>query len=91
LLRSQKTDAGKNVTFTQSYGASGDQTRAVEAGLPTDFVMFSLETDMTRLVDAGLVDDSWNSDEHRGMITDSVVALITREGNPRGSPTGRTC
>ena len=53
--------------------------------------MFSLETDMTRLVDAGLVDDSWNSDEHRGMITDSVVALITREGNPRGSPTGRTC
>ncbi len=77
------------MTFTQSYGASGDQSRAVEAGLPTDFVMFSLETDMTRLVDAGLVDDSWNSDEHRGMITDLVV--FTREGNPRGSPTGRTC
>ena len=34
----QKTDAGKNVKFTQSYGASGDQSRAVEAGLPADYV-----------------------------------------------------
>ena len=80
----QQTDAGRNVTFTQSYGASGDQSRAVAAGLPTDFVMFSLETDMTRLVDAGLVDASWNSDEHQGMVTDSVVALITRKDNPKG-------
>jgi sulfate/thiosulfate-binding protein len=80
----QKTEAGKNVKFTQSYGASGDQSRAVEAGLPADFVMFSLETDMTRLVDAGLVDAGWNTDEHKGIITDSVVALITRNGNPKG-------
>lgn len=80
----QQTDAGRNVKFTQSYGASGDQSRTVAAGLPTDFVMFSLETDMTRLVDEGLVDASWNSDEHQGIITDSVVALVTREDNPKG-------
>src|SRR6476661_4833524 len=64
----QKTDAGKNVKFTQSYGASGDQSRAVAAGLKADYVAFSLETDMTRLVDAGLVDASWNTDEHKGMV-----------------------
>jgi sulfate transport system substrate-binding protein len=80
----QKTEAGKNVKFTQSYGASGDQSRAVVAGLPTDFVMFSLETDMKRLVDAKIVAPSWNTDEHKGMITDSVVALVTRKGNPKG-------
>jgi sulfate/thiosulfate transport system substrate-binding protein len=79
----QKTDAGKNVKFTQSYGASGDQSRAVAAGLPADYVAFSLETDMTRLVDAGLVDASWNTDEHKGMVTDSVVSLVTRKGNPK--------
>jgi sulfate transport system substrate-binding protein len=78
----QQTAAGKNVTFTQSYGASGDQSRAVEAGLPADFVMFSLETDMTRLVDADIVAPDWNSDEHKGILTDSVVALVTRKGNP---------
>jgi sulfate/thiosulfate-binding protein len=79
----QKTDAGKNVKFTQSYGASGDQSRAVAAGLPADYVAFSLETDMTRLVDAKLVDPSWNTDQHKGMVTDSVVSLVTRKGNPK--------
>jgi sulfate/thiosulfate-binding protein len=80
----QETEAGQNVKFEQSYGASGDQSRAVEAGLPADFVMFSLAPDMDRLVEAGIVDASWNTDEHKGMITDSVVALVTREGNPEG-------
>jgi sulfate/thiosulfate transport system substrate-binding protein len=80
----QKTDAGKNVKFTESYGASGDQSRAIESGLPADFVMFSLETDMIRLTKAGLVADDWNADEHKGIITESLVALVTRKGNPKG-------
>jgi sulfate/thiosulfate transport system substrate-binding protein len=80
----QETDAGANVKFEQSYGASGDQSRAVEAGLPADFVMFSLETDMTRLVDAGMVDAGWSAGEDKGILTESVVALVTREGNPKG-------
>ena len=79
----QQTPAGKNVKFTQSYGASGDQSRAVASGLPADYVAFSLETDMTRLVDAGIVDPSWNADAHKGMVTDSVVSLVTRKGNPK--------
>ena len=52
-------DAGEGVTFKTSYGASGDQSRAVEGGLDADVVHFSLEPDMQRLVDAGLVADSW--------------------------------
>jgi sulfate/thiosulfate transport system substrate-binding protein len=79
----QKTAAGKNVKFTQSYGASGDQSRAVEAGLPADYVAFSLETDVTRLVKAGIVASDWNSDQYKGMVTDSTVALVTRKGNPK--------
>src|SRR5690349_11160474 len=57
----QKTPEGKNVTFTQSYGASGDQSRAVANGLKADIVEFSLETDITRLVKAGIVAEDWNS------------------------------
>jgi sulfate/thiosulfate-binding protein len=83
----QKTSAGKNVKFTQSYGASGDQSRAVESGLPADFVEFSLETDMTRLVKAKIVADDWNSDPTKGMVTDSVVALVVRKGNPKNIKT----
>lgn len=79
----QKTDAGKGVTFSQSYGASGDQSRAVSSGLPSDVVALSLAPDMTKLADAGLVAKDWNSDRYKGMVTDSVVALVVRKGNPR--------
>src|SRR5687768_15818375 len=51
-----KTSEGKGVSFDQSYASSGEQSRAVEGGLPADVVEFSLEPDITRLVDAGLVD-----------------------------------
>jgi sulfate transport system substrate-binding protein len=80
----QATPEGANVEFEQSYGASGDQSRAVEAGLPADIVEFSLEPDMTRLVDAGIVAADWNKNEHKGMVTDSVVVIATRSGNPKG-------
>jgi sulfate/thiosulfate-binding protein len=80
----QKTPGGKGATFTQSYGASGDQSRAVESGLKADVVAFSLEPDLTRLVKAGLVDASWNAGPNKGMVTDSVVVLAVRKGNPKG-------
>jgi sulfate/thiosulfate transport system substrate-binding protein len=79
----QKTDAGKGVSFSQSYGASGDQSRAVQNGLAADVVTLALEPDMTRLVDAGLVARDWNADPHKGMITNSVVVFIVRKGNPK--------
>ncbi|HKP20827.1 MAG TPA: sulfate ABC transporter substrate-binding protein [Thermoleophilaceae bacterium] len=78
-----KTPEGKGVSFSQSYAASGEQSRAVEGGLPADVVEFSLEPDMTRLVDADIVDKGWNQNEHKGNVTDSVVVLMVRKGNPK--------
>ncbi|MER7073251.1 sulfate ABC transporter substrate-binding protein [Terrabacter sp. NPDC000476] len=80
----QQTTAGKGVQFQQSYGASGDQSRKVAAGAEADFVNFSVEPDVTRLVDASLVDSSWNSNEHKGIPFGSVVTIVTRKGNPKG-------
>jgi sulfate transport system substrate-binding protein len=79
----QKTASGKGVEFEQSYGASGEQSRAVEAGLPADVVEFALDSDITRLVDAGLVDSTWNQNQYKGIVTDSVVAFVVRKGNPK--------
>ncbi|GAA2519272.1 sulfate ABC transporter substrate-binding protein [Rarobacter incanus] len=79
-----KTDAGKGVTWSESYGASGDQSRAVEKGLKADVVHFSVTPDVTRLVDAGLVADTWDDGANKGILTDSVVVLVVREGNPKG-------
>jgi sulfate transport system substrate-binding protein len=80
----QKTPAGKGTTVKESYGASGTQSRAVVAGQPADVVEFSLEPDMTKLVQAGLVAKDWNSGRYAGMVTDSVATLVVRKGNPKG-------
>ena len=77
------TTQGTNVTFTKSFGASGDQSRAVVSGLEADFVAFSLEPDVTRLVKEGLVANAWNKDKYAGNVTDSVVVLVVRKGNPK--------
>src|SRR5215217_6292738 len=77
-----KTPEGKGVKFSASYGGSGDQSRAVEAGQPADFVNFSLESDVTRLVDAGLVAEDWQDNKNEGIVADSLVVIVTRPGNP---------
>jgi sulfate transport system substrate-binding protein len=79
----QKTPAGSGVDFTQSYGASGDQARAVEAGLRADVVALSLAPDVGELVKAGLVDATWNRQSYRGIVHDSVVVFAVRDGNPK--------
>jgi sulfate/thiosulfate-binding protein len=79
----QTTPAGKDVSFSQSYGASGDQARAVQAGLKADVVELSLAPDMDTLVKAGLVDPKWNRQSYRGIVTDSVVVFAVRDGNPK--------
>ncbi|MDG3011824.1 sulfate ABC transporter substrate-binding protein [Rhodococcus sp. D2-41] len=79
----RRSSAGKDVSFATSYGPSGDQSRKVVAGLPTDVVSFSVEPDMTRLVKAGLVDKDWNQSAFRGVPFGSVVSLVVRKGNPK--------
>jgi len=79
----QKTPAGNGVAFSQSYAASGEQSRAVAAGLDADVVAFSLEPDITSLVQKKIVPTNWNKDKYKGMVTRSVVVFVVRDGNPK--------
>jgi sulfate transport system substrate-binding protein len=79
----QKTADGKGVGFTQSYGASGDQSRAVASGLPADIVALSLAPDVDKLVEPGIVDGDWADTDTDGFVTNSVVVLAVRKGNPK--------
>lgn len=79
----QKTAAGKDVDFKQSYGSSGEQTRAVKAGLEADIVALSLAPDVDELVGAGLVDAKWKNQSYKGMVTNSLVVFVVRDGNPK--------
>ena len=83
----QKTADGKGVTFSDSFGASGDQSRAVEAGQGASLVHFSQAGDMSRLVDAGIVDANWDKNKYKGIAQESTVVFVVRKGNPKGIKT----
>jgi sulfate/thiosulfate transport system substrate-binding protein len=79
----QGTPAGKSVDFSTSFAASEVQSKAVAAGLPADVVNFSTSTDVERIVQAKLVDKSWDANPHRGIVSKSVVVFVLRNGNPK--------
>jgi sulfate/thiosulfate transport system substrate-binding protein len=81
----EKTPEGQGDSFSNSFGASGDQSRAVVAGQPASVVHFAQAGDMERLVEeGGLVDKNWDKQPYGGIAQDSVVVITVRKGNPEG-------
>jgi sulfate transport system substrate-binding protein len=78
-----KTFEGEGVGFSDSFGASGDQSSAVADGKPTSIVHFEQAGEMERLVEEGKVDAGWDEQPYGGMAHDSVVVFVVRKGNPK--------
>jgi sulfate/thiosulfate transport system substrate-binding protein len=79
-----KQEQNQEVTFNQSYGGSGSQTRAVIDGLEADVVALALALDTKKIEDAGLIQAGWEKEApNDSIVTRSVAALVTREGNPK--------
>ncbi|MCA0458110.1 MAG: sulfate ABC transporter substrate-binding protein [Chloroflexi bacterium] len=77
-------ETGQQVNILESYAASGSQSRAVAGGFEADIVGLSIEPDVTRLVDAGLITHDWKDNAAKGIVTNSLVVLAVRPGNPKG-------
>jgi sulfate/thiosulfate transport system substrate-binding protein len=81
-------EKGQTVTFNQSYGGSGSQTRAVIDGLEADIVHLALALDTTKIEKAGLIEPGWEKEvPNEGIVSKSVGAIVTREGNPKNIKT----
>jgi sulfate/thiosulfate transport system substrate-binding protein len=76
--------AGRAIAFEESYLGSGAQARAIAGGFEADVAALSLEPDVEALVAKGLVTHDWKSRAHGGMVTNSVVVIGVRAGNPKG-------
>jgi sulfate transport system substrate-binding protein len=75
---------GQEVVVKESYGPSGAQTRAIVSGLEADVLATNLQSLVTPLVDAGLVRPDWSTRlPNGGSPATSVIAVITRPGNPK--------
>jgi sulfate transport system substrate-binding protein len=79
----QATPNGEGVSFSQSYGPSTNQAKAVIAGQPADVVFLSTGDDVNLLVDAGLVAPAWNRQSYDGIAANTVVVFAVRNGNPK--------
>jgi sulfate transport system substrate-binding protein len=75
--------AGQGVSFTESYGPSGSQARAIVAGQQADVAFLSTGLDIDAIADAGLVAKTWTKAPFGGIAADSVVAFVVRPGNPK--------
>ncbi len=83
-----KQQHNQDVTFNQSYGGSGSQTRAVIDGLEADIVTLALALDTKKIEKAGLIQSGWEKKvPNNAIVTKSVAALVTRNGNPKGIKT----
>jgi sulfate/thiosulfate-binding protein len=81
----EESSKGSGVSFSNSFGASGDQSRAVAAGQPASVVHFSQAGDMERLVEEGeIVAKDWDQNKYKGIAQNSVVVMVVRKGNPEG-------
>ncbi len=77
-------EKGQTVTFNQSYGGSGSQTRAVIDGLEADIVHLALALDTAKIEKAGLIQPGWEKEApNEGIVSKSVAGIVTREGNPK--------
>jgi sulfate/thiosulfate transport system substrate-binding protein len=81
----EESSKGSSVSFSNSFGASGDQSRAVAAGQPASVVHFSQAGDMERLVEEGeIVAKDWDQNKYKGIAQNSVVVFVVRKDNPEG-------
>jgi len=78
-----KDKTGQIVQFNESYTASGAQSRAIMGGFDADIAALSLEHDVQRLVEKGLITHNWKAGQHGGFVTRSIVVMAIREGNPK--------
>jgi len=79
-----KDKTGQEVEVQESYTGSGAQSRAIVGGFEADVAALALETDITRIQDAGLITSDWKAALHGGIVSDSIAVIAVRKGNPKG-------
>ena len=78
-----KEKTGQDVEFQESYQGSGAQSRAIVGGFEADIAALSLEGDIDKIAEAGLITHDWKSKKYGGMVSTSIVVIAVRQGNPK--------
>ena len=79
-----KQKTGGAVEFRTSYQGSGAQARAIIGGFEADIAALALAPDIDKIVTEKLITQDWKARPHGGMVSNSVVVIAVRKGNPAG-------
>src|SRR5262249_4223614 len=70
-----KEKTGQAAEFQESYQGSGAQSRAIVGGFEADIASLSLEQDITRIAEAGLITHDWQQSPNHGISSNSIVVI----------------
>jgi sulfate transport system substrate-binding protein len=80
-----KREQGEDVRFVASYAGSETITNQILQGVGADVGVFSIERDVQRLIEKGLVKPDWKNDlPQGGIINKTPFVILVRRGNPKG-------
>jgi sulfate transport system substrate-binding protein len=80
-----KREQGEDVRFITSYAGSETIMNQILQGVGADIGIFSIERDVQRLVEKGLVKTDWkNGLPSDGIVNKTPFVILVRKGNPKG-------
>ncbi|MDX6484486.1 MAG: sulfate/thiosulfate transport system substrate-binding protein [Gaiellaceae bacterium] len=80
-----KREQGEDVRFVTSYAGSETITNQILQGVTADVGVFSIERDVQRLVEKGLVKAEWKDGlPHGAIVNKTPFVILVRKGNPKG-------
>src|SRR5215210_778713 len=79
-----KQEHGEDVKFTASYAGSETITNQILQGVGADIGVFSIERDVERLAQKGLVTSNWKATPFGGVVNKTPFVILVRKGNPKG-------
>jgi sulfate transport system substrate-binding protein len=79
-----KQEHGEDVKFTTSYAGSETITNQILQGVGADIGIFSIERDVERLAQKGLVTSNWKTTPFGGIVNKTPFVILVRKGNPKG-------
>jgi sulfate/thiosulfate-binding protein len=79
-----KQEHGEEVKFTTSYAGSETITNQILAGVAAHVGVFSIERDVERLAQKGLVTSNWKATPFGGIVNKTPFVILVRKGNPKG-------
>ncbi|MDT7780458.1 MAG: sulfate/thiosulfate transport system substrate-binding protein [Acidobacteriota bacterium] len=79
-----KQEHGEDVKFTSSYAGSETITNQILQGVGAHVGIFSIERDVERLAQKGLVTSNWKATPFGSVVNKTPFVILVRKGNPKG-------